>query len=497
MREKKVVKSLAEVSLPTPATPTVAQPVAQTVQPPAKQPSKIIIPTFHSPDLKGLGGNVEKMKEEMSKITSGVTEAITFIRSAYAQLASYAEDKLGLKLARASVGAGVEQAKTYLDERLTCDVEIGGIPIPKQVAAVAYIQAVLGVEVKDNDEEVAFTAMRDLQDRGIVVPKADSDKEYIMIGYQGYKVSDKWGFDEADKADITASLKKFADGIRIVRKHKREKQVASMESRANVTLTEVEAKADGLCLLKVRPEPRFDKETGEPLLDRATGKQLYHPGGKLLVEFRGNSVSPVCGSGAIDRVVEDMLRLRVWIPYSTLSMERFSLDRREGRDYFLLALRLWTLVTNGIDGYHAEEAQKNAVEKLTEHAEISALEFFGLNGAAGIPVNGKLALLKADGVYQHKGRGPKYFDPCFLVKGEGEGEERLFELVAIPPSLKELLGEYIGKKFSVGNNFGACLFGNLMRFIKNQHMHAATLSETLAEQTSEPVPAQASEPVTA
>ena len=477
---KTVATELADISLPsssvTSETSTGVQPAKQSVQPIAQQPKKITIPTFQSPDLRGLGSDVKKMKVEMAKITSGVTEAVTFIRSADQQLAEYAGDKLGLKLAKASVGAGVERAKTYLNERLTCNVEIEGVPIPKQVAAVAYLQAVLAVEVKD-DEEVAFTAMRDLVDQGILELKVDSDKNFVMVGYQGYKVSGKWGFDEGDNTDITASLKKFADGIRIVRKHKREEQVAGMETRVTVTLKEVEAERDGICLLKIRPEPRFNKDSGEPLLDKVTEKQLYHPGGNLLVEFKGDVVRPICASGAIEKAVEDMVRAKVWISYKSLTMERFELNRREERNYFLLALRLWTLVTNGIDGYHAENAQEYAVRELNERAEISAMEFFGLNGATGAPVNGKLALLKADGAYQHKGRGPKYFDPCFLVKGEGEGEERFFELVAIPPQLNELMSHHVGKKFPAGKNFGACPFGNLVRFVKNQLMHEATLSE--------------------
>jgi hypothetical protein len=192
-------------------------------------------------------------------------------------------------------------------------------------------------------------------------------------------------------------------------------------------------------------------------------------------------------SGAVEKLVADIAARKVQIPRHALTWKtqpgfwelvdsitrNLNLRQKEAENYAKDLLTLWHMLRRGIEHKKEAEARKKAKDEMEAKAEISSLEFFGLNGTSGgKPVEGKKALLQFTGVTRLR-NGQKLFNPFFLATRMTEESKEFFEVVEIPPHLQKAFGKYIGKKLPLNDRRACPELGNLVDKIRGQQEMAA------------------------
>jgi hypothetical protein len=136
---------------------------------------------------------------------------------------------------------------------------------------------------------------------------------------------------------------------------------------------------------------------------------------------------------------------------------------------------------NAIAGYKADKAQAAAKVVMAGKAEITAQQVLGINGSGGNCMKNKPALLEHRGAFKFKRAGKRVYNPYFLVKVVGEEGKECIVLVEVPSQLNGILGEFVGKEFSIADNYGHVPYGALLRAIKGQYEQDHAVERGLEE----------------
>jgi len=444
----------------------------------------IKIPELKAPDLAGVEGDVDALANAMKAAREGVSNALAIKRQTDGLLAKFAGDKDKLKAAKLQVAtslAGIEQFLT--------DILGHGHTLVKQAAAIAYIQASLSVDFKNERE--AHAALYDLENpRGIMAPVKDGP---ILIGYKRYSLDPKWKFQPEDVADISVAIDQFATRLQKLVKDQRQLDGAILEKRATISFEDMLAGDNGTCVIDVPPEQiRNDQWLG---------------GGKLLVEANSQNVTPVAAVGSIERVVAEMISRRVKVlrhqidwafaPASGKSFEKvryavacqLRISDDDAEIWVNKMKSLWHMIDRARKEAEVKIRAAAQKEGMRAEATITPAQFFGLNGANGVPQEG-LAFLEFMGVFRTNGQQPIY-DLFFTCAYSQESDT--VKLVGVPDHLQNTeLGEMQGREFPADNNYRDIPepLGRMLRAIRGKADQTAHIEGDGAQEPAE-APAQA------
>ncbi len=422
---------------------------------------------WKKPDLTGLADDVDKLTSEMTHMETEIASAVASLVETKEKIAHFQGNETAREIAEALAEKSIAETEAYIREQLGCQMLIGNDPIPRRTAMLAYLNTVLSVDFH-GDSEKAFAAQQDLQDRGILVLDKSSQGP-IVIGIQHYVVPETWGLKPRHLEKIAESVAQFSRNYMALRQEHRVEATRLMEDEAEIDLDMAQEGGTGKCLVRVRAEPMVDSQ-GNERVDSVTKRPLYHPGGSLLVEFGAKYVGPIRASGGIERKVTEMVSEDVSIPISALGdRKKLRLDKKVSETQFGLAWRFWKMMLNGIDGHQAAKAQEAIKLVMSQKGEITAQQMLGVNGSTGQCVKNMPAFLEFRGAFKFKRDGVRIYNPFLLGRVVEDNGKDFIEIVEVPPQLDTVLGKFVGKKFSVDDNFGHCPFGHLIRAIKGQY----------------------------
>lgn len=456
---------------------------------------ELAIPHPQIPDLIGLDDGIEAMAKAMAQIREGVASALKYLKDAKAKIAKYIGDKDKQKIARSQVSKGIEDMNQYLKDILASEK-----PIFKQTAAIAYIKAALSVKFENNEE--ACEALHELEDRKIVEIDR-SGKGPIIIGHQHYLVPEAWGFESDDIDEISEAIAKFSRDLKALKADQIQETTRELEAEADITLEDALAGEDGKALLKVPPESYIDRKTGE---------EKWRGGGKLLVKFTKMCVAPVAAAGAIERVIAEMTESGVQLQRYTLDwetppgtgktafdrvlggvMRNMHLGETEAEAYVNRMRSFWFMIHRAVGELNKMAEAAEQEKKFSEAATISPEEFFGLNGHGG-PIEG-ITMLKFEGQFRVRDRS--FIASPFILVEYSQENDGMVKVLEVPEYLKEVLGQFAGKKFPAADNFRSCPdpLGRVIRAIRSKHSQdhdiARSKAESEARASEENAPAMA------
>ena len=424
-------------------------------------------PQWKKPDLGDLTDDAGKLGEQMKALATEVASAVKYLYATREKLAGLKGDDSTRDIAEALAAPGIATTEAFLAEQLTCETLIGSEPIPRRTAMMAYLDTSLSTDFH-GDEKCVTQALNDLQARHIIELDR-SGKGPIVIGIQHYGIPANWGLKERHVEKTVASVAQFSRQFMAMRQQHRVDVVRSMEARANIDLDKARKGKNGMCLVRVRGEPVVDA-AGKVKTDPATGREIYHPGGNILVEFDDKLIIPLEATGGIERVFKDMLNSDVYLPRAAIgNKEKLQLDKRLSDSQYHLTWRFWKMMLNGIGGYDSAKEQESAKLAMGKRAEITAKQFADISGRTD-PNVGKIAFLEFRGAFKFKESGARVYNPFILVRLVDEKGEGFIELVEASPHLVPILGKHVGKKFPAVDGFQHCPFGVLLRAIEGQTM---------------------------
>jgi hypothetical protein len=423
---------------------------------------KLNIPTLESlKNIENLQGSVAAKMEAANKIGEGVANAIKYLFEGEKQIA-LAKNHLERKFIQEEVTEGKEKANAYLDEVFAMKGAL------KSVAALAYLRTVLTLSYSNSTE--VNLMLRNLVERGLLVNSGTGPT--VMIGFLHYHLG-SWGLDPEDIKEIMAVVEQFSKVVKTMERERRDASVEDMKAKAQISLDEAISGKTGMCLIHV-PAEAFKKGT----------ETKWRGGGDILFDFQRNSVSAVQASGSVEKLVTDIAARGVeltryslqwdkapgvWALADSIGRNLNITDRKEAEDYASDFLTLWHMLRRGITHYKALLAQMLAETEMKNKAEITAFQFFGLNGSEGVPTYDKPALLQFNGIIKLPDRN--LFNPFVLAK---RVNQESFEVVEVPSHLQDILGECIGKQLPLNCRSFPELDDMLHRIYGQQEMAAAT-----------------------
>jgi len=464
------------------------------------------------PDFANIVQDVVKQAMMLSQIRENVGIASGSLRTADNALAKYSTPQEGidedtrldmLRLVTAKITNGKTKAQKYLDGVLS-----SGNLYCRQTAAVAYVRAILTQTYRSTKD--AWAGFHDLENRGILV---GSEAGKIVVCYKRYDLASEFKFDEDHLAKIGEAIEKFTRHLTALVAEERRVATAEMLARAKISLAMAIKGKDckegmlGDCLVDV-PAEHYEyclthKQRNCTLNKGCKMETQHRGGGKILVNFTQDELIPLQVSGSCERIVNEMIELDIRLPKHTLKWDvapgigrqfqdvarTIAHNRKlgiEDAEYYLKGEQLlWQLVHRAITKLLAEERTAEEKEGFRSEAVIESTEFFADTNADGV------AFLEVEGTF----RDGEYPIPNIFLLAANHGTE--VELIKVPSHLEKLFGQFVGKRFSTTNNFGTCpdilrrIFRIMANRAKRDHQIAVANAET------EPVPAQASEPVTA
>ena len=176
---------------------------------------KLQVPKLRElPDISGLEGTVEGKIQAVHQVQEDVANALKFLDNVKRQIAKH-QDRLARKIAISETAGDVAEMKEYLNGALALEDQIY-----RQAAAIAYLKSVLSGDFKTYEE--AAEVLHDLETRGLLV-KAGRDGP-IMVGFQHYEVSDRFGLDSEDLEEVSGTIGQFSRCLMtLVRQDRQEK----------------------------------------------------------------------------------------------------------------------------------------------------------------------------------------------------------------------------------------------------------------------------------
>ena len=427
---------------------------------------KLSVPKLKSlKGLDGLSGSVKEKMEAAKKIRGDVADALKFLLGSSKQLTACA-DHDERRFVMEELKEPEAEARAYLTQVL----ELKGAL--KTVAAAAYLKTVFTLDYTSHEQVQAM--LNDMVSRGLLTSAGTGSP--IMVGYLHYRLGD-FGFDEADVAGISAVVEQFSRTAKTMENQRRQALTVELEKMAEVSLPEVLAGKNGRCLVDVPSEGHTDKQ----------GKSHWYGGGRILFDFQKEFVVPVRASGSCERLIADIEKRGGKITRHSLTWDtppgwnslvnwgvrNLDLNRPSAEAYAKDFSTLWHMAQRGIRHHKEKLAQAEIKADMEKRAQITPLQFFGLNGLKGKPVEKKAALLQFDGAFKARG-SQRLFNPFFLAVRTTENGTGFFEVAEIPPHLQGILGNYVGKKFPIDDYRGCPDLGDLMESIKGQCQMAAT-----------------------
>lgn len=419
---------------------------------------------LYVPKLRGIpqldASNMEEMvaqkREVCHQIQEDVANGLKYLSDVQRLLESQT-DRMGKRIVESETKEGVSEVEEYLDGVLLVED-----PIYLQCAVLAYIKSALSQEFADCMQ--AHAALHGLEARGILVKE---DNGPVKVGYQRFALSDKFGFDPEDIVEINKVAGKFSRRIMVLERQDRQEKRKKATEEADIELSEALEGGNGLCLIGIPPE---SYETND-------GQEAWRGGGNMLVRFTDKAVIPVQGIGSIQRVVEMMVNLGTTISRDSLGQDTppdFQSTRRrimstmdmKYDDAVAMTKKVqafWHLIQRGVRACQSQEAMAKIREELQKKADISADDFFGLNGSEK-PRHG-VACLCFEGVFQQRVRQERLYNLFFLAERGTNGDKEVVVITEVPEHLRETLGEFIGKEFPTEGNFSHCP-GQLRRMLR-------------------------------
>jgi hypothetical protein len=424
------------------------------------------------PNLSDLDTTVEGMAKKAHEISDAVTNAVKFLNTATKQTVSY-EDPFARKAAKAKTEKGMVEVRNYLKQVFELED-----PVYRSAAAIAYLTAQFNQQFECYDE--AIKMLNDLADRGLLTDAGKGGP--ILIGYTRYNISDGFGLDKDDIAQIGEIVAKFSRIMMTLEGDRRQVQAEAMKEESEITLDDARNGKNGKCLVHVPPESFVDRDKNE----------RWRGGGKVLLDFQSKDVFPIRASGSIEGLLEQMVKMDIRLGRHTLAwdnppgygsgafqrvapavMESLRISFEDAEEYVRKLQALWYLIRRGVKASKEKNVRAEVKAQLLNKADITPAQFFGLNGNSGKPSNGT-ALLQFRGEF-HQKDGPSLFEPFFLATRRKDGDEEFFELTEVPEHLQEALGHLVGKKFSVADDYRDCpvQLGRLLRGMRGQEDMAA------------------------
>lgn len=452
----------------------------------AEQPAKASQETANDLDLSLFnfsppsppeGSNTEEIFAAIDKIRQGIPAALKFLAEGGAQLEAIS-DRVKRRAAKIIWEKRADEASGYLEHALDKSLP----DHLRAAAAMAYLNYRFSQEFKNPVE--ANDILSDLEARGLLIKQEGQGP--ILIGYQHYSLG-QFGLEPEDQEEVQGKIAEFCRRQMQAVKEERRRQGLEMEAKANIDIAGLLGKKVGRCFLEI-PAESFEKRDGS---------QGWRGGGQILVEATEKDIIPISATGSIEKVVQGMVERRVVLQRHTLTwdtppgcnqktfdrmmeavMNRSDLTAEEAEKWINSVKALWYLIHRGIDAISAKEKAKEEFKQFEKEADISACQFFGLNGSAGNTQSGT-ALLSFDGNFKRDGK-PSVASPFVLVRRSDEGENTIVEVVKIPRHAYEFLKEHVGKKYAEGKDFNGCPanLGRLLRAIRGQEELAAVLNKS-------------------
>lgn len=443
---------------------------------------KLSVPTFQAlMDLDKLATTVAGKVEAAKKIQGSVADALKFLLDFHRAVAT-CKDRTERRFVLEE-GQGKEaQANEHLSQVLGLK---GGL---RTVAALAFLKTVLTMDYKHADE--VHYMLKGLVAMGILVQSADKGTP-ITIGYLHYKISPDFGLDAEDIAEVGAVVGKLSNHIKTLERQRREAMTKQMEAEADITLDEALEGKNGKCLVHVPSETFFRK-----VVDEATKQETQvkdrRGGGNVYFDFQPDSVVALKASGSVERLIADIARQKVSVPRHMLGLKKeemtrgslarsvgreFNLDREKAWDYAGNLMTLWHMLRRGIEDHQSKKQILHLKKAMEVEADITMLQFFGLNGSEGHPKDGT-ALIEYGGKIKLRS-GRKLFNPFLLVTRVTEDDKAFFEVAGVPPHLQDVFGQFEGKRFPMDGNYQECPeLGDLLDEVQGQQeMAAATATK--------------------
>lgn len=423
---------------------------------------------------------VRQKVEGVGKIQEGMSSVLKYLDSAASWIAGH-EGRLERKIAQQEIAGDIAEARDYLSTCLEA-----GEPIYRTAAAISYLKYAFGLSFKTQEDARAM--LQDLIDKGLLVKTTSDPKDPargpIPIGYEHYDLGD-FGLDPEDVAEIQQAITKFSRSFMQLVYHDRVEQTQVAKEEADIDLAALIKGADGKCLLEVPPESYLDKSKTE----------RWRGGGNVLVEARGNDIIPIVGIGSLAPVIASMKDREVKLGRYTLEwdtppgygknfkrvvaavMENRKVAEDIAEDYVKKIQSLWHIIRRARGAILQQEKLAQLKEELRLQADITAEQFFGLNGS-GSCQTGK-ALLEFKGAFKSKDNNPAIYSLFFLCERKEEAGKSAVRIVDAPEHVRKFLASCMDKDLAEGDNFKSLPrdLGRVLRGIRSQVEMAETVKE--------------------
>ncbi len=444
--------------------------------------AKLAVPTLESlAGVADIGSAIEEKKKAAEKIREGIAAALIFLLEVFRRLTGCADND-ERRFVKEELADSQEKAQAYLGQTLEIKGALGTI------AATAYLRTVLTMDYQSAEEVQSM--LHELVERKLLVVHGKGPA--VQIGYQNYSLGD-FGFDADDIRVVTSVVEQFSRAVKTRERERRTNLRQGLLAASEITLDQALAGEDGKCLLSVPPEAFTDRD----------GKNRWRGGGEVLFQFSDKVVTPVRASGSVENLIADISDrggrlVRASLKWETpphieglardfakkLGLRDLSVARDKARDF----LTLWHIIQRGIRHAEAVKEQETELAELTARAEITPVQFFGLNGS-GSPVFDKPALLQLKGVIRLD--TSNLYNPFLLVQRGVEDGQEVIGLSAIPAFLEGYLGKYVGRTFPASDRRACPELSNLLHQIRGQQeMAVATATADSNPASDEANPAE-------
>ncbi len=304
--------------------------------------------------------------------------------------------------------------EAYLSEILHQDGLLG------KVAGIAYIKTALTVSYQNPDE--MMRGIYKLVDRGLLVAGMK-----VKLGYNKYyDLPKSLGLNAKEAQEVISTIEQAQKVYVGMESQRREAAKKRMENEASITVDELVAGKEGRCVAYLPAEKRKGY------------KHEWRGGGHITFETaKGRGIKLVEAAGSVYKIVNDIAALGIVILYEFLNWGReatreakefklvgneFKVVRTYEKKYLVEVPKLYAIINlvvarklateENAEEYadklltawhmldkarrHLEENRANEQVRvdMEKQAEITVSEYFGLNGANGIPVEGKVAFLQ-------------------------------------------------------------------------------------------------------
>lgn len=426
------------------------------------------LPKMPSLDLRqDFGGIHEEVKLKLANIEiiqADIADVVKWLQLTKKELAAY--EGRAKKIAFAAVSAELQEAEKRISDYFGLEDQIY-----KTAARMAYVQNVMAGEYGTPDE--AREALVDLENRELLKQAVNGN---IRIGYQNFSIN--FELDDDERKELEQPIVQFSRLILTVTRQGRQVAKKAMAEEADMSVKDFLDGKKGLCLMEVPPE-HFEGSDGQP---------KWRGGGSMLVESDGRMVFPVQGVGAIEKATQTMKENGICLPLYMITewknapvfykLEQTAKGRGLDDDAAKQTARsqqaFWHLLDRALAAHNQEEKLAELKAEFQGQADVTAQEFYALQGA---DCKDGTAFLEFTGAFRVE-NNQSIYGVFLLIRIEGE----YIEIVEYSPGLHTELGKYAGERWLKEDNFRKCpLFvGKLLRAIRGQVDMAQVTATTVA-----------------